>query len=507
MHVRSRKARWTVTAVAVAALLPISSCGTSGSSSSGAATLTLGVQAPPNSLDPVQLLEGQQMYLWSAIYDTLLYSDNDAVLRPNAAESWQYSDDARTLTLNLRPGMKFSTGAPVTAAAVKTTLDRTKATPGPLQSNLDAVRSVEAPDDRKVVLRLSHPDPNLLGSLAQGNGVIGDPATLTAPNTALDPVGSGPYVLDRQATVNGSKYVLHRRDDYWNAAAYPAKTVTVRVIPDRTALFNALLSGEVDAGSVDVSQAQAAQKAGLTLKRVDGVAVGEFVLADRGGKLAPALADVRVRRAINMAFDRRKIVDKILGGLGQPTTQIFNPKSPAYVPALNDRYPYDPAGARRLLAEAGHADGFTLTIPATVVSQLIQPTITQSLADIGITANWKPVPPQDSTQTGEYPVYFNIAGAVPAPRTVNSKLAPTGSTNPFKSQAPELTALMDKAAATTDAKQADEIYRQINTSVVDNAWFAPLFTTSTEWVTRPKVTYRGTGANPLSTLRTFDVGK
>jgi peptide/nickel transport system substrate-binding protein len=329
MHVRSRKARRTVTAVAVAALLTVSSCAGPGSTSSSATTLTLGVQAPPNSLDPVQLLEGQQMYIWSAIYDTLIYSDNDAVLKPNAAESWQYSDDARKLTLTLRAGMKFSSGTPVTAAAVKTTIERTKTSPGPLQSNLDALQSVEAPDDRTVVLNLARPDPNLLGSLAQGNGVIGDPATLTSPRTALDPVGSGPYTLDRQATVNGSKYVLQRREDYWNAAAYPAKTVTVRVIPDRTALFNALLSGEVDAGSVDANQAQATEKAGLTLKRVDGLAVGEFVLADRGGKLVPALADVRVRRAINMAFDRRKIVDKILGGLGQPTTQIFNPKSPA----------------------------------------------------------------------------------------------------------------------------------------------------------------------------------
>lgn len=507
MHVRSRKARWTAAAVAVATLLPVSACGTSDSSSSGGGTLTLGVQAPPNSLDPVQLLEGQQMYIWSALYDTLLYSDNDAVLKPNAAESWQYSADARTLTLTLRAGMKFSSGAPVTAAAVKATIDRTKATPGPLQSNLDAVGSVDAPDDRKVVLNLTHPDPNLLGSLAQGNGVIGDPATLTAPRTALDPVGSGPYTLDRQATVNGSKYVLHHRDDYWNAAAYPAKTVTVRVIPDRTALFNALMSGEVDAGSVDASQAPAAQKAGLAVKRVDGVAVGELVLADRGGKLVPALADVRVRRAINMAFDRRKIVDKLLGGLGRPTTQIFNPKSPAYVPALDDRYPYDPAGARKLMAEAGHGGGFGLTIPANVVSQLVQPTITQALADIGITATWKPVPPQESTQTGEYPVYFNIAGTVPAPRTVNAKLAPAGSTNPFKTQAPELTALIDQAAATTDQRQAAEIYRQIDTYVVDNAWFAPLFTNSTNWVTRPKVTYLGTGANPLSTIRTFDVGK
>ncbi|MEU5259837.1 ABC transporter substrate-binding protein [Amycolatopsis sp. NPDC021455] len=505
MHVLSRKARWAA-AVAVAALVPVSSCGTS-ESSSGGATLTLGVQAPPNSLDPVQLLEGQQMYLWSSIYDTLLYSDNNAVLQPNAAESWQYSGDARTLTLKLRAGMKFSSGTPVTAAAVKTTLDRTKTTPGPLQSNLDAVGSVEAPDDRTVVLQLTHPDPNLLGSLAQGNGVIGDPATLTTPRTALDPVGSGPYTLDHQATVNGSKYVLHRRDDYWNAAAYPAKTVTIRVIPDRTALFNALLAGEVDAGSVDASQAPAAQKAGLALKRVDGVAVGEFVLADRAGKLVPALADVRVRRAINMAFDRGKIVGKILGGLGQPTTQVFNPKSPAYVPALNDRYPYDPAGARKLIAEAGYGGGFSLTIPANVVSQLVQPTITQALADIGITASWKPVPPQDSTQTGEYPVYFNIAGSVAAPRTVNSKLAPTGSTNPFKSQAPDLTALIDRAAATTDQNQAADVYRQINTYVVDNAWFAPLFTTSTNWVTRSKITYLGTGANPLSTLRTFDVGK
>ncbi|GAA3392782.1 ABC transporter substrate-binding protein [Cryptosporangium minutisporangium] len=507
MKILSRSVRRAVLVGAAALLLTASACSDpdSDSGSESAASITIGMQAPINSFDPADLLEGQQAYVWSALYDTLLHIDNDGKLQPNAAESWKYSDDARTLTLKLRDKMTFSSGDTVTAAAVKATLEHTIASAGSQRGNLEAVTAVEAPDERTVVLSLSRPDSSLLISLSQGAGVIGDPKTLNTPRTTLDPVGSGPYVLDRKATVNGSRYVLQRRDDYWNADAYPFRTLTVRVIADRTALFNALLSGELDAGTVDASQARAVKGAGRQLKRVEGVAIATLDLNDRAGTLAKPLGDVRVRRAINMAFDRSKIVEKIIGGLGQPTTQIFTPQSPAFDPALDKKYPYDPAAARKLLAEAGYAAGFSLTIPATVVSQILQPTITQSLGDIGITVNWKPVPPQDSGQTKEYAVYFNMAGTTPTPRTITLKLAPDGSKNPFKYKTPELAALIDKASTVTDPEQAAGIYQQINAYVVDDAWFAPIFSISANWVTKSGIEYLGNGAGLLSSVRTFGV--
>ena len=192
---RRPRLRLPTAAVAVAALLATASCGASGEQSSAdTETLSLAVQNTPNSFDPAQLLSGTQAYVWSALYDTLLTVDNKGELQPNAAESWAYSGDRKTLTLKLRQGMTFTCGAPVTAAAVKATLDRTLSTPGPNSFTVASIESVDAPDERTVVLHLKEPDGALLRSLAAAVGVIGDPKTLDTERTALNPVGSGPYV-------------------------------------------------------------------------------------------------------------------------------------------------------------------------------------------------------------------------------------------------------------------------------------------------------------------------
>ncbi len=498
---------------AVAALLALSACGGGGSSPNsdsdspgqgGADSVALTVQAAPNSLDPAQLNDGQQRYVWGALFDTLLYLGEDGVPQPNAAEAYEYSEDALALTLDLRDGMTFSDGDPVTAEAVRATLERTRTTAGPQQGNLGAVESIEAPDEDTVVLRLSRPDPNLLVALSYGAGVIGDPDTIDEPSTALDPVGSGAYTLDRGATVDGTTYVLQRRDDHWNVDLYPFRTVTVRVIADRTAAYNALASGEVDAGTVDAAQAEQAERAGLDIVRVEGQTVGALILTDRAGEVAEPLKDVRVRQAINMAFDRQGMVDALLNGLGSPSNQIFSPAAAAYNEDLADEYEYDPEGARELLAEAGYADGFTLSVPANLTVTPFQPTIAQLLGDIGITVEWQPVTPQQDVQTTEWPMYFNLGGAAPPARTVALYFLPNGSHNPFGYQDPEIDALIAEVATEADPERAAELYREINTIAVEDALFAPLFTLTGSFATSEGFAFRGSAVTPFD-IRDFTV--
>ncbi|MQA33765.1 ABC transporter substrate-binding protein [Modestobacter roseus] len=510
-----RTGRRLTAAFGVAAVLTTAACGGdsdssgSGGSQSGDASLALAINAQPATLDPAQLAEGQQAYLWTSIYDTLLTLDNEGQLQPNAAESWEYSADGRTLTLKLRDGMTFSSGDPVTAEAVRATLERTRTTPGQQQGKLAAVESVEAPDDSTVVLNLSEPDSSLLVNLAQAAGVIGDPATIENEDSVLDPVGSGPYVLDDEATVPGSTYVLERRDDHWNVDAYPFETVTVRVIQDRTAVFNALQTGELNAGTVEAPQGEQLASQGFDIAKVDATAVGNLVLADRSGTVQPAFADPRVRQAINMAFDREKIVEQLLQGNGLATQQIFNPKGEAYVEELNDTYEYDPEGAKALLAEAGYANGFEITMPSTIISQNFEPTITQALADIGIRVTWEPVPPQNTASavaSGTYPAVFFIDGLNAAPRELANNFAPDGFLNPFDSELPaELTELMDQIATETDPTAAGDLLQQANEVIVENALTAPLFYAGTTWATTDGIEYLGDGSNTLNTVRAFGV--
>jgi peptide/nickel transport system substrate-binding protein len=466
------------------------------------ATLALGVQAPPNSLDPAQLHDGTQRYVWGGLYDTLLYSDHEGKLVPAAAESWEYSDDALTLTLNLRDDLTFSDGDPVTSEAVKVTLERTMNTAGTQQNNLAAVESIDTPDEDTAVLNLSHPDPNLLVALSYGSGVIADPDTIDDPSIALDPVESGPYMLDEDKTVDGSTYVLERRDDHWNADAYPFKTITVRAIADRTALFNALLTGELDAGSVDGTQAEQAEGAGLTIEQVDSTAIAELVLADRAGTVAPQLADVRVRQAINMAFDKQGIVDAILQGYGKTTNQVFNEYALAYDTELEDVYSYDSEAAKDLLAEAGYPDGFKLVMPANLPAMLYQPTISQALGDIGIDVEWEPVPAQNAGQSTKWGAYWNIGGTAAATRTAAVYYRPGGSQNPFKYEDTELNALFAELDAETDPEAQGEILKEINRFGVEEAWFAPVFSQTTVWATKDGYEYVGTGVS-LFDIRNF----
>lgn len=508
-HPHSRSHTRALAALGVAALVFTSSaCGSesTGASSSSGATLALSIFGTPNSLAPTQLLEGQQTYVWDSIYDTLLIQDNKGELRPGAAKSWRYSGDARTLTLTLRTGMKFSTGTPVDAAAVRTTLERIRTTPGPSQGVLASVASVEAPGATTVVIKLKQPDGSLLTSLSTAAGVIGDPKTMNSKSAALNPVGSGPYTLDKGATVNGSVYVLKRRDDYWNKKAYPFRTVKVRVISDQTAMANALKAGETNAGTVDVAQVSTFKSTGFETKHVQATAVATLVLGDRSGDVLKPLGDLRVRKAINMAFDRAKMVKRLLRGSGRPTGQIFNPKGPGHAPALDQTYAYDPAAAKRLLAEAGYPNGFSVTMPSLVVSKPFEPTFTQALADIGIKVTWQPVPAQQSVSalaSKKYPMFLIVDGLNTTPIEARNFYSPTGYRNVFNSTDPELAKLLDRANREVDPAKTADSYQAINKFGVENAWYGPVFYIGSDWATKKGITYLGDGSSTMATIRQF----
>ncbi|MFF7982629.1 ABC transporter substrate-binding protein [Streptomyces sp. NPDC007901] len=510
---RTRPRSQAMAALAVVALLATatSACDSepAATSNSGAdRTLALSILGTPNSFDPAQLVEGQSTYVWDSIFDTLLLQDNKGELHPGAAQSWSYSKDGLTLTLKLRAGMKFSSGATVDANAVKATLERIRATPGQSQQSLASVSSVEAPDTSTVVIKLKQPDSTLLASLSTAPGVIGDPKTMASKSTALNPVASGPYTLDTKATVNGSVYVLKRRDDYWNKKAYPFQTVKIRVITDPTASANALKAGETNAGTVDVSQLSALKAAGFKITHVQATAGAYLVLGDRAGTKLKPLGDLRVRKAINMAFDREKLVSQLLRGSGKATDQVFNPKDEAYDDALNSVYPFDVAGAKKLLAEAGYPDGFSVTMPSLVFTKSFEPIFTQALGDIGIKVTWEPVPAQQTVSavsSGKYPMFLLVEGLNSDAIMTRSFYTPTGSRNVFHTTDPKLTTLLDKAARERDPAKSRGVYREINKFGVENAWVAPVFFIGSDWATGKGITYLGDGASTMSTIRQFGV--
>ncbi|SDS82134.1 ABC transporter substrate-binding protein [Microterricola viridarii] len=469
--------------------------------------LSLAAFSAPNSLDPAQLVDGQQMFVWSSVLDTLLRKDPDTGSTiPGAAEAWEYNSDGTELTLSLREGMTFSSGDPVNAEAVVKTLDRSRITPGNIQGRLSRIESVSATDDLTVVIKLTAFDPQLIDNLSSGPGAIGDPATMDQERTATDPIGSGPFILDVAKTVPGSSYVLTKRDEYWDAENVPFSTLTVKVIQDPTASFNALQSGEINASTVQSQMVSQLNPDDFTITENQAVATTILNILDRGGEKWPALGDQRVRQAINLAIDRKGIVKALYSGVGLETAQLPSPYGAIYDESLNKTYVYDPKAGRALVEEAGFA-GETFQIPSTFLTGTIEPVLSQAFTDIGLNLEWVTVPPQQAqsaARSGDYGLYFQILGFNSDAADIATTIAVDNVGNPRNYTDPTLDALFAEINSTVDFEEALPAYKELNEYVVDQALVAPVVFSGTTWATGDGISYVGK-ANTLSTIRQFAV--
>ncbi|WP_105567840.1 ABC transporter substrate-binding protein [Microbacterium halophytorum] len=504
--------RYRLAGLATVGVFALAGC--SASTSGDAATdaeptaLTIAAQSGPNSLDPAQLSNGQQMFVWTSVLDTLLARDpatGDIV--PNAAEAWEYNDDGTVLTLTLREGMTFSDDTPVDAEAVAATMNRTRETPGQVQPKFSQVTDVAATGDLEVEVRFDRFDPQFVPNLAYGVGAIGHPDTLDDERTATDPIGSGPYTLSVENSVDGSTYVLEKRDDYWNADAIEADTFTVQVMQDPTAAFNALQSGEVDAAGVQAQMLSQLPESGFTFSTTDATGVMLLDLIGRGGDGWPALQDERVRQAINYAFDRESIVDSLLGGGGMPSAQVFNPDGDVYDASLDEMYPYDPDRGRELVEEAGFA-GATFEIPSTYLSTAFEPTISQAFEDVGLNVEWKSIPPQQvqsAVQSGDYGIVFQVSGFSSDPEEAFSRYAIGGYGNPLGYTDPTLDSLFETINSTVAFEEAVPTYQELNAYAMEQALVVPIAYTGTTWAAHDGITASTVGGLP-PTISTFDLG-
>jgi peptide/nickel transport system substrate-binding protein len=513
--------RYLSAAVALAAGLSLAACGgqtEASTSSTGTASgdtpseaageardLAVAVVSPPNSLDPAQLVDGQQMFVWSAIYDTLLYKENGTgELVPGAAESWEYNGDGTELTLKIREGMAFSDGDPVDANAVAATMQRNMDTPGVVQAKFAEVTEISAVDNATVVVRFEQHDPQFVPNLALATGAIGDPDTMDEEQTSTNPVGSGPYTLDTARTVPGTTYVLTKREDHWNADAYPFTTLTVRALQDPTAAFNALQAGELNAATVR-SQMTAQLGEDYTLTEIDAQALAYLNIQDRAGEEWPCLGDVRVRQAINHAIDQEGILTGILGGGGMVTDQVFSPYGEVYDESLADAYEYDPEKGRALVEEAG-CTGTTFPIPSTFLTTAFEPTLSQGFTDIGLGLEWASVPPQQAQSahlSGDYPLSLQITGFNSDATEAFLHYGPGGFANPQAYSDATTDELLAQIRSTVDPQDAVPLYRELNEYAVEQAFEAPIVFTGTTWATTDGVAMLDDGSSGIPSVRLF----
>lgn len=501
----------TAFAASLAACSPSeSSTGTGdGSEPSGAdASLVLAIQQAPTSFDPSQVEPAAAGILWSSVYESLAYIDRaTGELKPWAATGWEYSEDGKQLTVHLRDGLTFSNGDPVKASDVAATMNRNITTPGYIQTQIAALESVDAPDDKTVVLNFKRFDPKFLPLLGRELGSFTEEAALSNPDIATDPMGSGPYTLDKEKTVPGTTYVLDRRDDYWDVDSFPFKTITVRLMNDATAALNAFKAGEVNAIAITPEQESAAKSTnGAVITETAPTSIRTLLLIDKSGKIVPQLSDVRVRQALNFAIDRKSIAEKLLLGYAKPTAQVFTTGGNVYDAALEDEYPYDPEKAKELLAEAGYPDGFSVQIPSTNVTTKIEPTLSQQLGEVGIEVEWVAIPDSQVTTimtSGKYGLNVKDSAFASDSYTAINFFG-EGTNNPERFTTPELTELMTEFGSTIDPKAAEETLKKVNEYTVKQALEVPLYNPINLYATSQGVTFVDK-AGTTSNVRQFGV--
>jgi peptide/nickel transport system substrate-binding protein len=465
--------------VLVIAVLAVAAC-SGGSLSTGGhsdRSLTIGALAPPRPWDLRDAdLDSRSLQYEQPVYDTLVRLDPAADPTPSLATAWTWDGTRTVLSLTLRQGVRFTDGTALDAAAVKANLLNTKSGTGDAAAALRGVRQVDVVATDRVTVTLAAPDPSFLALLGQSPGMIESPGAIADGTARTKPVGSGPYLLSPAGTTEGSQYTYVRNPGYWNAGAFPFNTIVIKVLPDLTARENALRSGQIDAAEISPTHLSSFAGPGFRTSLTSSGDIEGFYLWDRDGRTCRPLGDVRVRQAINYAFDRATIARQLGAGMATPTEQVFNPDGPAFDESLNSTYSYDPAKAKLLLAQAGYPHGFACATPdfSALVPQA-QAALTQYLSAVGITLQPQNIPLGQllsSLQSGHIAMsYFRFNSGSPWD-TAQSILARDAVYNPFQSGDPTVDRLVAQARGATGADQ-DRVLKQLNQYVVEQAWSAP----------------------------------
>ncbi|MCW1099173.1 ABC transporter substrate-binding protein [Streptomyces sp. RS2] len=370
------------TALAVVLVPVLAACGGDASSANGSSTLKWASTYFPTHWDPVVGGSGAQFRELALVYASLTRIDENGEAVPDLAESWQYNDKGDEITFHLREGLTFSDGKPVNAEAVKAAVERAQEQEdSALHGDLTSIESVEA-KGLDAVVHLTQTDyqiPQLLGERVLQ---IASPKAAENPRKLdQNPVGAGPFIVTQ--IVPGTKAVLKKNPDYWDADNIHIDNVELTSAPDTSTIVSGLQTGVYNFADLDPSQADSAKKAGLDVFTLPGFNASNISV---NVNKAP-FDNEKVVDAVRYAINRQEFVDKLTFGYGEVTDQPFPKDYVAYDPESEDQYAYAPVKSKKLLAEAGYQDG-DIELDLVIPSEDPQAEIVQSqLAKVGISVN------------------------------------------------------------------------------------------------------------------------
>jgi peptide/nickel transport system substrate-binding protein len=387
-----------------AGLATVSLAGTAEAAPKRGGRLIYARYADSLELDPIWTELNVDIWVMGSIYETLLLPEGQGV-KPGLATKWDYSDGGKTLTLTLRPGVKFSDGTPLKASDVKWSLDRARNPKnGPWVDQLGSIEDITSTEPGTIVLKLKHPDATLLPALAMFNtGVLPQAKYEAVPakddqerykKFAENPVGTGPFMLAEWQ--RNQRMLLKRNPYYWGMAPdgkpYPlVDELEFPIIPDDATRLLKLKAGEVHGTEfipfARVAELQADPNLRVELWPSTYVIHLTFSVREKLTDGTPnPLSNKKVRQALNYAVNKDAVIAITTRGLGKPMTSFMSAATPLHV-GTTPLWPYDLAKAKALLKEAGFESGFPLL--ATIVAGRVNDisnitTIQQMWAAIGV---------------------------------------------------------------------------------------------------------------------------
>jgi peptide/nickel transport system substrate-binding protein len=328
------------------------------------------------TLDPA--LQGHNVkYYLSLMFDYLVGTtpDGQPTQAGGLATRWENSADHKRWTFHLRKGVKFHTGEEMTSDDVKFSLQRamgkrsTTGYAGPLRT---LIQDIETPAPDRVVIVTKEPTliiPTYLSRSLSTEGMVLPKKYIEANGDdvfARKPVGTGPYRFVEQVT--GSHIKMTAVDNHWRIGVPKYKQITFRLVSEETTRIAMLRRGDVDVADVSRERVKELEREGFPIHfRKDEAVIHMWWVLGPDGRVGPT-ADKRVREALNLAIDRAEVAQAIFGGRAEPAAipmgLSWSFKDIGFKVTPEMMYAFDPARAKKLLADAGHPNGFALDVYA-----------------------------------------------------------------------------------------------------------------------------------------------
>lgn len=484
-----------------------------------AETLKIGLKSEPSSMDPHyhNLTPNNMMALY--VFDRLILQDEKQNLKPGLAVSWKNVDDL-TWEFKLRKGVKWHDGSDFSADDIAFTIERAPNVPNSPSSvgrYIKQIKSVKIVDAHTILLKTAKPFP-LMPTYMSTFGIVskksGTGASTADYNSGKAMNGTGPFKFVE--FVPGDRIVYKRNDNYWGDK--PEWTdVIVKPLSNNSARVAALLAGDVDmidfVPTSDIETLKTNKKVAISqtvsnrviYMHIDTARDKSPFVTDVNGKAMDKnpLRDLKVRKAMSMAINRKGIVEKVMEGVAVPAGQLLPDGFFAISPNLKVE-PYNPKGAKALLKEAGWGEGFGLTIHGPnnryVNDAKIVQAIAQMLTRIGIKAKVDTMPknvffPRGSKLEFSFMLVGWGAGSGEPSSPLGSllhtydKSRGFGSSNRGRYSNAELDATLEEALATVDRKKHGDLLIKATEIGINNLGIIPLHYQVNTWAVRKGLKY------------------